>query len=192
MRSNPIKVGFDLDGVLLYNPVRIARPVISFFKRAFLHKKKLAFYYPKTDLEKRLWRLIHKSSIFIAPGFSQISELVKQKKIKAYIITARYSFLGPELLKWAEKNGFGSVFTEIHYNAKDEQPHLFKARLINKLKLDYFVEDNLDIVRYVEGKTQTTILWIYNIFDKGVYYPRRYPYLKKAVEYIRRAIRKRT
>lgn len=191
MQSKTVKVGFDLDGVLLYNPIRIVRPVISFIKRVVLKKKGLRFYYPKSSLEKQLWRFIHKSSIFIAPGTEQIRQLVRDRKIKAYIITARYGFLGPELMEWAKYSGFDMLFSEIHFNKDNEQPHLFKERMIKKLKLDYFVEDNLDIVTYLAKKTPATILWIYNILDRQVYFPRRYPSLKKAVEYIKRALRKR-
>lgn len=191
MKPKIIRVGFDLDGVLLYNPVRIARPLVSFFKRLILRKEKLGFYYPKTPFEKRMWRLVHKTSIFLAPGIDQVRQLVRDNKIQAYVITARFSFMGPELMEWIRQRGLDTVFTEIHYNEKNEQPHLFKERMIKKLRLDYFVEDNLDIVKYVDGKSKTKILWIYNLFDRGVYYPRRFAYLKKAVEYIRRAMRKK-
>ncbi len=76
-----LKVGFDLDGVLLYNPLRVARPIIAFVKFIlFNHKRPLTFYYPKTKLEKWLWWFFHKSSLFIAPGFDEIKKLAKQKK----------------------------------------------------------------------------------------------------------------
>lgn len=192
MRSKIPKVGFDLDGVLLYNPARILRPIVSFIKRVILKKTKLKFYYPHSPWEKHLWRLFHKSSIFIAPGMDNIRRLVKEKKIKAYIVTARYGFLGKELMSWAKKNNLEGIFAEIHYNKLDEQPHLFKERMIKELELDYFVEDNFDIVKYLDKKSSATMLWIYNIIDKGEYYPRRFAYLKKAVDFIKRAIRKST
>jgi len=190
MKKQPLRVGFDLDGDLLYNPIRIARPIVSFVKIFFLKKKRLRFYYPKTRLEKELWRLVHKSSIYLAPGIDDIRHLVKEKKIVAYIVTARYSFLGKELMDWVKKQKLDLVFSEIHFNKNDEQPHEFKEKMINTLKLDLFVEDNFDIVKHTKKKTKASIVWIYNIFDRGIQYPYKFPYLKKAVEHIKREISK--
>lgn len=179
-----VKVGFDLDGVLLYNPARIFRPFVAIVKRLFLKKRGLVFYYPTSPFEKFLWRLFHKSSIFIAPGIEDIKKLVRQKKIKAYIITARYNFLGEEFKRWIKKNKFDSIFSQIYYNGKDEQPHLFKERMIKKLGLQVFVEDNFDIVDYLRRKNTVVIMWIYNIFDRSIYHQYKYPDLKRAVNSI--------
>ncbi len=186
MKKQILRVGFDLDGVIFYNPARIIRPIIASIKRLFFHKTRLKFYYPQSPLEKSLWHLFHKSSIFIAPGLDDVKKLVKNKKIKAYIITARYSFMGKELLHWFAKHELDRIFSELYYNKHDEQPHLFKERLIKKLNLDYYVEDNYDIVKHLHTKKSTKVLWIYNLFDRGIPYSKRFPYLKKAVEYIQK------
>ncbi len=186
MKKQFIRVGFDLDGVILYNPIRIARPFIALFKELLLRKKDLSFYYPKSTLEQYLWKILHKSSIFIAPGLDDVKKLVKNKKIKAYIITARYSFMGKELLYWFKKKELDRIFSELYYNKHDEQPHLFKERLIKKLDLDYYVEDNFDIVKHLHTQKATKVLWIFNLFDRGITYTKRFPYLKKAVEYIQK------
>ena len=183
--TQTIRVGFDLDGVLLYNPARIIRPIISLIKHIFSKRKRLSFYYPKSPFKQWLWRLFHKSSIFIAPGIGDIRELVRHKKIEAYIITARYSFLGKELTEWIKKNKFDTVFAAVYYNKEDEQPHLFKERMIKKLNLQVFVEDNYDIVDHLSKKKLARILWIYNIFDRGIAYPHKFGYLKKAVDSIK-------
>jgi len=47
MPKRPLRVGFDLDGVLLYNPARIARPLVAFVKKHFLKKRTKLFLYPK-------------------------------------------------------------------------------------------------------------------------------------------------
>ena len=180
MKKQPLRVGFDLDGVILYNPARVVRPLISLAKHLFLSKRKLAFYYPHSPFEKMMWKLFHLSSIYISSGMDDIKKLVKQKKIKAYIITARYGFMGPELMKWIKKNNLQTGFTEIYFNEKDEQPHLFKERMIQKLRLDVFVEDNWDIVKYLEKKN-AKIIWIYNMFDFYLHHPYKFPSLKKAV-----------
>ncbi len=181
MKKQPLRVGFDLDGVILYNPARVVRPLISLVKRLFLSKRKLAFYYPHSPIEKWMWKLFHLSSIYIAPGMDDIKVLVKEKKIKAYIVTARYGFLGDDFKKWVKKNEIALVFDGVYYNKDDEQPHMFKERMVKKLNLDVYVEDNYDVVRYLALKNKTKIIWIYNMFDFYLHQEYKFPSLKKAV-----------
>lgn len=192
MKKQPLRIGFDLDGVLLYNPARIIRPMVVFIKKFLLHKKSLEFYYPQSPISQWMWKQFHKSSIFIAPGIDDVKKLIRQKKIQAYLITARYSFLGPELMNWIKKNRFDSIFTRVYYNEKNEQPHLFKEKMITKCNLDFYIEDNWDIVNYLSSskKLKCSVYWIYNIFDKGISYVNKYPYLSKAIQIIKNETKK--
>jgi len=182
--KRPLRVGFDLDGVLLYNPARIIRPIISQVKRKLFHKKSLSFYYPKTEMEKLFWVLAHKSSIYNAPGLDEITQLVKEGAIEAYIITARFSFLGTSVQRWIKKNRLEKTFKGVFHNERDEQPHLFKERMVSHLKLDMYVEDNFDIVSHLSRKTPAEIVWIYNLFDRNRPFARKFPHLKHALQYI--------
>ena len=69
-------------------------------------------------------------------------------------------------------------------NEKDEQPHEFKRRTIDLLKLDYYVEDNWDVVNYLSQYKKTSIYWIYNIFDRQRNYNDKFPDLKRALQRI--------
>jgi len=189
MKKQILKVGFDLDGVLLYNPARIARPIVAIVKKLFFKKKALKFYSPKTFFEQQLWRLFHKSSILIAPGLEDIKKLIKAKKIKAYIITARYSYLKNDLEEWLKKMKISQSFSGIYYNQDDEQPHLFKKKMIKKLKIDIFVEDNWDIVKHLKSKVESRkskvkILWIFNLLDRKINYKYKFSSLKNVMKYL--------
>ncbi len=203
-KNKKLKVGFDLDGVLLYNPARIVRPIISKLKRKkFIHRKELQFYVPQKKWEQRMWQLFHKSSLFVAPGFKYIKQLVKDDKIEAYIITARYNHLKKDFDKWFAKMNRGNIFTKAFLNEKDEQPHEFKERMIKKLNLDVFIEDNWDIVNYLHSefsmpqsqKKSTNqrklvdIYWIFNFFDKGIEHPHKFGNLESALNNLKRKLR---
>lgn len=186
--SKILRVGFDLDGVILYNPARIIRPIISLLKKKNLMKRKqLQFFVPKTKLQEIMWYLFHKSSIFVAPGLDEVCQLVKAGKLEAYIITGRFSHLKNDFNKWQKKMEASNIFKACYLNEKDEQPHLFKEKMINKLKLDVFIEDNADIVDYLaskfgKNKKKAEIFWVYNLFDKRLAYPLKFAGLKQAVQ----------
>lgn len=186
----PIKVGVDLDGVILYNPIRIGRPLVTGFKKYILQKKKTTFTIPQTPLQKFIWKLLHKTSFFVAPGFTDLQRMVKNNQIEAYLITARFDFLKPDLDQWLTKINANKIFKEIYYNQKNEQPHLYKLRIIKSLNLDYFIEDNWDIVKnlVVAKGLKTKIIWIYNLFDRRIPYPHKHPVLLKALKEIRHEI----
>jgi hypothetical protein len=170
----PLKIGFDLDGVLLYNPARIARPLISIMKRKHIaiKRQELEFYVPKPGLQQFLWKLFHKSSLFLSPGFKQIEQLKNQDLIEPYLITGRFNHLREDFERWQKRMCASQVFNQCFMNGKDEQPHLFKKRLINKLKLDVFIEDNWDIVQYLHQQCpHTKVIWVSNIFDNRIDYP---------------------
>lgn len=187
MAKKPIRVGFDLDGVLLYNPARIIRPFVTFTKKRLLNIEKTTFFVPKTPLQKWLWKLLHYSSLFIAPGLDDVKRLVNEGKIEAYIITGRYGFLAGDFEKWLKKLDANPHFKKAIINSRSEQPHLFKKRIIKDLDLDIFIEDNWDIVRQLRVKSKeqrAKIFWIYNIFDRNIEYPHKFPTLKKVVQHI--------
>ncbi len=182
-----IKIGFDLDGVLLYNPTRIFRPIIYFLKKYFLKRDVNKFYYPKTKIEQLIWLFLHKTSLFPQPGIDDIKKLIRAKKIKAYIISARYEFLEMDFYRWIKKIDKEKLFSGYFYNTNNEQPHLFKKKMIKKLKLDIFVEDNWDIVKKLKIKNQKLkVFWIYNLFDRKIHYNFKYPHLKAAINSIKK------
>lgn len=190
MPKKIIKVGFDLDGVILYNPARIIRPITSMIKHTLLHKKGLIFYYPKSHWEKTFWRILHLSSFITAPGLSDLVELAKSGKIEAYIITARFDFLKDDFHSWIKKIKGDTFLKGYYHNAKNEQPHLFKEKMIKKLNLDVYVEDNWDIVSHLNKSFKNEnkiikILWIYNILDRGMTYTNKFPHLSHAIKHIK-------
>jgi len=175
-----LRVGFDLDGVLLYNPARVVRPIIVFLKRIFFKKEIDKFHYPQTKIQKLIWLMFHKVVFGPATGYEELKKLIKSKKIKAYIITGRNESLKNDFNRWLKKLEADKYFSGSYFNDKNEQPYLFKEKIIKKLNLDIYVEDNWDIVRNINSKLK--VLWIYNVFDKNIEYQHKFPSLNKVVQ----------
>lgn len=187
MKDTKIKVGFDLDGVLLYNPARIFRPITIALKTILPKKKKdvVHFYYPESKLEQLIWRIVHWSSMFAATGISDIEELSKAGKIEPYIITSRYDCLADDFNNWLKKIHAHVYFKATYHNKENMQPHHFKEKMIKEINLDYFIEDNWDIVNHINKTTKTKTIWITNLFDRHIPYDLKFLSLKDAMEFIR-------
>ncbi len=187
MKNKPIRVGFDLDGVLLYNPARIVRPLIALLKKKkiLIDRKELEFYVPKPGVQQYIWDFFHKSSCFMAPGIDKIRLMKEEGLIEPYLITGRFAHLENDFNKWKRRMGADELFKKCFMNSADEQPHLFKERLIKELNLDVFVEDNWDIVRYLSKKSKAKkIIWVSNIFDWKIKHPYKVNNLNQAIELI--------
>ncbi len=139
---------------------------------------------PSQWWKRSLLAIYHKGSILPANGVSTLISLAQDKKYDFFLITARYREYEKDLDNWLDKYKLKPVFSEIKTNIHNEQPHLFKEKLINELALDYFIEDNLDIAQYLAERSKAKILWIKNIFDEHVNFGEKYAYLKEALEKI--------
>ena len=160
-----IRIGFDFDGVIFYNPTKVLRPFVYFVKRYLLGKKVTKFYMPNNSFSKKVAYFLHKTSYTPNRGFDKFVALTKDPRFEVFIITARPSFMKEnihELLSKYDLKGLKDVIQ----NKKDEQPHLYKERLLKSLKLDYFVEDNWDIVRHLKDNTKAKIIWVSNLVDR--------------------------
>ncbi|MDO8610586.1 MAG: hypothetical protein Q7R95_08625 [bacterium] len=182
-----IKIGFDLDGVILYNPIRIFRPIVShfnFLKPLLFHENAESFYFPNSQIEKFVWKQLHKTSYKLAPGIEELKNFIKKNEIDAYIITSRYSFLKTDFEYWIQKMNAKSFLKNWFYNAENEQPNAFKSKMIHKLKLDYFVEDNWGVIKKLNGSVKNTkIIWLSNILDKNIAYPYKCFNLKEVIRF---------
>jgi len=131
---------------------------------------------------KALFWIPHQFSFLPERGMEYLRKLVESGDVEVYIVSGRYGYLDDELIHWLTKHGYHTLFKEIIVNREDEQPHLFKERQLKNLKLDYFIEDNFDIVEHLSVQHQgCKILWIYNILDKHSSYERKYPDLLTAL-----------
>jgi hypothetical protein len=179
-----IQVGIDFDGVLAYNPLRIFRLPVSLLKGYIVPKKQSEFYIPKSGLMRFAFWVPHQMSIFPSIGASLLRESMERGDIQAHLVSGRYGYLHTGLIQWLKWQKMYHLFASVNANARDEQPHIYKERMIRDLHLDYFIEDNLNIVQHLESRSRAKVMWIYNVFDRNYDYPHKYPYLKKALEAI--------
>ena len=189
--SKKLKVGFDLDGVILYNPIRILRPFAHKFlkplKASVLHQKKDSFYYPNSPVEKLLWQLVHKTSFRVNTGYEELKKLAKNKNVELYLITGRYGLLKKEYESWLRKIDAEKVFKKCFINSDNRQPDDFKGTMIKKLKLDIYVEDNWDIIEKLNHHTGANILWMTNLADRSIPYPFKFNDLKEVCRFLKKS-----
>lgn len=181
-----LTVGFDFDGVIIYNPLHIARGLIALFKKKFLRLNKTSFYRPKNKWQMAIWRLLFLISIPAKNGLKELQKLKNEGKINPILLTGRFDLSPQKVKKILENAGFPNLFSEIITNSQNEQPHIFKERVIKEKKMDIYVEDNIDIVLYLNRLNRLNpslkIFWIYNIIDRRFDYSPKFPTLKKAVQ----------
>ncbi len=187
MTNKIVKIGFDLDGVLLDNPSRVFRSLISRSKKAHLFpRKELEFYHPNSSFEQLLWSLVHKSSYKLADGFTDLENLVlKHQNLEIYVVSARFACLKNDTARWKKIINRNNIFKAIYFNEHDEQPHFFKKRMIKELSLNYFIEDNWDVALYLsKNQTKTQIWWLSNFLDRVIDYPHKFFSFKAIVSKI--------
>ena len=182
-----IKVGLDFDGVITYNPFRVARLAISFVKHKILGIKKIGYFVPKNPWQRLLYYLIIViPSAFPANGVTFLKKLAQSDKFEFYLITGRFIFVKNDTMAWLKHQDLIKVFKRIYINEKNEQPHEFKKRIISLEHFNYFIEDNWDIVNFINTqKISVKVFWVYNIFDAFRKYRYRFSNLNKALECIK-------
>ncbi len=191
--KKPLKVGFDLDGVILYNPVRVLRPLSALISKFIFKKKTTSFFIPQNPAAKFAWYLLHKTSFIPARGLNDLKKLVQEGKVEAHLITGRYASLTQDFQSWMKSLDASSIFTTQSHNAKNEQPHIFKQNMINKLGLDIFVEDNWDIVRELrdvsgsklQAAGKARIFWITNFLDYHIPHEHKFRNLRGVIQRLR-------
>jgi hypothetical protein len=80
MANKTLKVGFDLDGVILYNPIRVFRPFVASIKPFIFKKSNNKFYFPKNPFTQFIWRMLHFTSFRLNSGFEDIRQLTFNNK----------------------------------------------------------------------------------------------------------------
>lgn len=186
-----IRIGFDFDGVLFYNPIRLLRPVLDLVKKYILHVPSTTFYVAKTKNSHAIMRLVHASSFMPNVGLRDFLALIDHPKYEVFVVTARQAFLLPDLYLLLKIYNVHIPHNIIYCNKHDEQAHVFKERMMKKLKLDFYVEDNWDIVDYLRQKTKTRVVWLFNRIDKLIIHDTfKAPNVKEAVKLILRFAKK--
>jgi hypothetical protein len=178
----PLIVGFDFDGVVIYNPLHIARAPIAWFKRQFLGLNKTSFYKPQHRWQYLVWKILFLFSFPATDGLREIEKLKNEGKITPMLLTGRFDLSRKKVQQILTRAGFPHLFSEIITNSENEQPHIFKERVIAEKKMDIYVEDNIDIVIYLTTTTPCRIFWIYNFVDRRFDYQPKFPHLKDAVK----------
>lgn len=158
--QNKLKIAFDLDGVIVDKPPLVPK---SFLEWLFRGPKKNVLHYrfPKTKPEQEIRKFSH-FYLFRPPirtNIRFIDRLAKNKKVELYVISGRYSFLKSATEQWLRKRKVNKYFKAIYLNLNDEQPHLFKERLLKKMKMDIFVDDDDLLVNYLSQKVDNTKIY---------------------------------
>lgn len=179
----PFKVGFDFDGVITSNYLRAARIPVYIAKRLMGKGNKLEFFVPHSRFSRLAW-----SILYYAPlpnnGLGLLKSLVSEGVLEAHLISGRFSFAQKEVLNWLESRGHRDIFKSVSLNAKDEQPHTFKERVLKEKNIGIYVEDNLDIVNYLKVTTSIDVYWVSNLVDRLIEGKSGYPHLQSALKEI--------
>lgn len=162
-------LGFDFDKVFIDYPPFLPYSFVEYlYKGSLVFRKNrtknivLHYRYPGT-IERQI-RILSHYPLFRHLNKENVEALKKianEKKYKTYLVSSRFGFLKNRTDTLLRKYGLNIYFDGIHFNYENEQPHIFKERTIRKLKIDTYVDDDLDLALYLSKKNpKLKIYWI--------------------------------
>ncbi|MCL5090491.1 MAG: hypothetical protein M1514_00600 [Patescibacteria group bacterium] len=162
------RIAFDLDGVVIDKPPLVPKQLIEFFFRGCHPKKELHYRFPQLKLEQVVRKISH--FYLFRPEIKGNIKFIKglgQNNYELFIVSGRYSFLQKETENWLKKREMRNVFKEIFLNFNNEQPHLYKEKILIKLQPDIFVDDDPEIAGYLADKLSKTKVYCFSKKIRG-------------------------
>lgn len=160
-----MNIGFDLDKIFIDYPPFVPDWIIDRMYRKRSNGK-LVYRIPST-LEQ-YFRIITHFPFFRPPitkNISIIKELTKNKSHKYFLISSRFGFLKNTTDKLIKTHGFNEIFDGMYFNYKNEQPHLFKNRILQDRKIDRYVDDDLPLLKFLQSRHPKTFFFWLNKFQ---------------------------
>jgi len=163
-------IGFDFDRVFINYPPFVPGFLIDFLYKgkSYLRRKngktELTYRFPGM-MEQQL-RIFSHAPVFRHPiekNVKALKEICKQKNCKTYLVSSRFGFLKQRTETLLVKEKLTQYFTGVHFNYDNKQPHKFKEETIKKLKIDTYIDDDLDLATYLLKRMPTLrLFWIHN------------------------------
>ncbi len=137
-------VAFDLDGVFIDRPPFVPRSLLEWLYRG-PQTNGPSYRFPTTKAEQIVRKLSHHHRL--RPAFAQNIAFLHQllsgfPHDKFYLVSSRYNFLKQPTEAVLSRYGLVSPALKVYMNECNEQPHLFKERMVKRLKIDIFIEDD--------------------------------------------------
>ncbi len=154
-----VHIGFDFDKVLVHYPPLIPDQFINWIYKK--RSKTLTYRFPG-KIEQKI-RILSHFPLFRHPITENLDVVKKlsKKKIPVFLVSGRFGFLEKRTKHWIKKHDLEKYFQEIHFNFQNEQPHLFKDRLMKKLNITHFVDDDLDLLMYLaKNNPKIKFFWV--------------------------------
>lgn len=162
-----MNIGFDLDRILIDHPPFLPDSIID-----RLYKKKhispLTYRIPSKP-EQLIRKVSHYSLLrpAIKKNLQFIKNLSHKNSNKRYLVSGRFGFLERVTMSLANKHKFDTIFDNMYFNFNNEQPHLFKDKIIKKIRLDKYIDDDLDLLEYLaQHNKKTTFYWLNTMMEK--------------------------
>lgn len=156
-----MNIGFDLDGIFVNLPPILPAWVIERLYRE-RNQTKLTYRIPGR-FEKRI-RILSHASLLRPPIKKNIlfaKNLSKDNKYTFYLVSSRFGFLKKQTEKIIKKYGIDTIFHKIYFNYDNEQPHVFKDRIIKKNKISLFVDDDIYLLKFLAKENPSTqFFWL--------------------------------
>lgn len=159
-----MNIAFDLDRIFINYPPLVSTSVIDWFYKN-RRSQVLSYNIPYSYPAKLLRRLTHVSTLRppIKKNVVFLHHFAKQfPSHKLFLISSRYQFLENLTKKLLEKNNISIIFSKIYLNTKNEQPHFFKEKAIKEQNIELYIDDDLELLKYLQKTCPKTKLLWYN------------------------------
>ncbi len=163
-KRKKINIGIDIDGIFVDKPPLVPARVINYLYRK-TNNKSLEYKIPLNYFDKKI-RIISHLKIFrpiIKNNLNWLKENSSNTNINIFIVSGRYSFLENRTKKLLKNNGIVLKNERIKLNTKDIQPHIFKDQIVKNLNIDYMIDDDIFMLKYLSTlNPNTTFVWYAN------------------------------
>lgn len=156
-----MNVGFDLDRIFINNPPFVPEKIIL-----WLHKGNSngSLKYRIPGKFEQVVRIISHHPLFRQPikeNIEFMEKLAAENNHTYFLISSRFGFLKKITEKLIKKYEIDKMFKSLHFNFFNDQPHLFKSQLIQKLKINKYVDDDFALLNFLASKNpKTKFFWL--------------------------------
>ncbi|MDO8620950.1 MAG: hypothetical protein Q7R31_01580 [Candidatus Levybacteria bacterium] len=158
-----MNIGFDLDKIFIDYPPFVPDGLID---RLYKKRANGELSYRIPSRVEQIIRLISHYSLFrpsIKKNIEIIKKLHRKNTNKYYLISGRFGFLKNRTDEVIKKYKFDKIFNGLYFNFANNQPHLFKQKIIIKLKINLYVDDDLQLLQYLSVKNpKVKFFWLNN------------------------------